>query len=143
MSSALPEVTDEGLITGETGAQRLIGWVVDVGRSDGRARLTLEVGDQHTNRHKVLHGGIIAMLLDSACGYTGSLSLDREKLPQMLTLSFNTQYLAPAGPGKVVATGRVTGGGRKTMFIEGELHDANGVLVATSTGVYKTVRQES
>ncbi|MHA6264552.1 PaaI family thioesterase [Arenibacterium sp. CAU 1754] len=141
MNSAQPEETP-GLIVGETGAQRLVGWVTDVSHADRRARLYLDVGPQHTNRHGVLHGGIIAMLLDSACGLTGSLKADPETLPPMLSLSFNTQFLAPAKSGHVTAIAQVTGGGRRTLFISGELHDQDGTLVATSAGVYKPVPQE-
>ncbi len=79
------------------------------------------------------------MLLDSACGYTGSLHLDRAAMPQMMSLSFTTQFLAPCGRGRVMAIGRVTGGGRRTLFIDGELRDAEGRLVATGTGVYRPV----
>lgn len=145
MRSVPPDTASSRLIDGETGAQRLIGWITDVGQPDNRARLYLDVTPDHTNRHGVLHGGIIAMLLDSACGYTGSLHIDRDSLPQMLSLSFTTQFLAPGSGGSVVAMGQVTGGGRKTLFIAGELWDADGQLIATSTGVYKPVpqRQES
>lgn len=139
MPSALPEIDAAGLIHGETGAQRLIGWTTDVGQPDGRARLYLDVDERHGNRHGVLHGGIQAMLLDSACGYTGSLHLNREEMPQMMTLSFTTQFLAPCGSGRAMAIGRVTGGGKRTLFIEGELWDAAERLVATSTGVYRPV----
>ncbi|MEC7257991.1 MAG: PaaI family thioesterase [Pseudomonadota bacterium] len=141
MNSAQPKENGR-LIDGETGAQKLVGWVTDVSHPDGRARLTLQVDDRHTNRHGVLHGGIIAMLLDSASGYTGSRHADDESLPPMLSLSFTTQFLAPAHAGEVMAIGRVTGGGRSTLFIEGELRDAEGRLIATSTGLYKRVPQE-
>ncbi len=139
MPSALPDIDAAGLIHGETGAQTLIGWTVDVGQPDRRARLYLDVDDRHSNRHGVLHGGIQAMLLDSACGYTGALHLDHETLPQMMSLSFNTQFLAPCGQGRVMAVGRVTGGGKRTLFIEGTLFDADERLVATGTGVYRRV----
>ena len=43
--------------------------------------------------------------------------------------------------GRVTATGKVTGGGRNLMFLEGELHDEDGRLLATATGVYKKVRE--
>jgi len=139
LPSAPPEIDAAGLIHGETGAQKLIGWTTDVGQPDGRARLYLEVDARHTNRHGVLHGGIQAMLLDSACGYTGSLHLDRAAMPQMMTLTFTTQFLAPCGPGRVTAIGRVTGGGKRTLFIDGELRDAGDRLVATGTGVFRPV----
>ena len=141
LRSVPPESASNRLIIEETGAQKLVGWVTDVGQPDGCARLYLDVTIDHTNRHGALHGGAIAMLLDSACGYTGSLHIDREALPQMLSLSFTTQYLAPGGSGQVMARGLVTGGGRRTLFIAGELLDSDGRLLATSTGVYKPVRQ--
>jgi len=129
-------------IDGETGAQRLIGWVVEL-RADTGAQLVLNVGDQHTNRHGVLHGGIMAMLLDSASGYTGAFHFDPASLPQMLSLSFTTQFLAPVAAGQVVtARGQVTGGGRSTLYINAQLHDATGQLAATSTGVYRRVNRE-
>ena len=134
----MPSAQPDGLLRDQTGAQTLVGWVTDTTHPDG-ARLILEVGPQHTNRHGVLHGGIIAMLLDSACGYTGSMWTDRVSLPPMLSLTFTTQFLAPAREGTVTASGRVTGGGKRTLFIAGELHDAEDRLIATSTGVYKPV----
>ena len=64
------------LIRDETGAQRLLGYTLDVGEGDGRARCRLVVDDRHLNRSGVLHGGIAAMLLDNACGATASLTVD-------------------------------------------------------------------
>lgn len=141
MPSVQPEDSN-GIVIGETGAQRLVGWITDVSHPDGRARLHLDVTDQHTNRHGVLHGGIIAMLLDSSCGISGSLHVDPVIRPPMLSMSFTTQFLGPVQAGRVTAIGTVTGGGRKTLFIAGELFDATGQLVANSTGVYKQARQQ-
>ncbi|PJE34462.1 PaaI family thioesterase [Pseudooceanicola lipolyticus] len=143
MNSAPPEPGRAHLITDATGAQRLIGWTTDLGHRDGRPRLYLDLGAQHGNRHGVLHGGIIAMLLDSACGYAGARHLDPVALPELLTLSFTTQFLAPVAGGRVTALGTVTGGGRRTLFIAGELFDEDGRLAATSTGVYRPVAKET
>ncbi len=49
---------DAGVIVDETGAQRLVGYTVDVGQPDRQARVRLVVEGSHTNRHGVLHGGI-------------------------------------------------------------------------------------
>lgn len=143
MNSAQPEAVTNTLRIGETGTQRLIGWVSDTGHPDGRARIWLDVTDDHTNRHDVLHGGIIATLLDSVCGITGSMRVDPVLLPPMLSVSFTVQFMAPMTRGRITGVGTVTGGGKRTMFISGELHDEQGRLIATSTGVYKPVRQET
>lgn len=129
-------------IRNETGTQRLVGYVVDVGHSDGCARCWLDVDERHTNRHNVLHGGIASMLLDSASGATGSLTVDPGGLTPFLTLSMTTQYLAPGKPGRVTARGEIVGGGRSIKYINAELRHEDGTLIATSSGVYKPVPKE-
>lgn len=130
----------EGLIENETGAQRLIGYVLDVGRGDGSARCWLDVGPQHTNRHGMLHGGLIVSILDNAMGATGSLTVSADGRAPFLTVSMTTQFHAPARLGdRITATGRVTGGGRSLLFIAGELVDRDGRLIATASGVFKPV----
>ena len=66
----------DSIIRDETGAQSLIGYVLDVGQGDGRARCHLEIGPQHLNRQDNLHGGIAMSVLDNALGATASLSVD-------------------------------------------------------------------
>ena len=131
-----------GQIAGETGTQRLIGYVIDVGHGDGRARCWLDLGPQHLNRHGVLHGGIITMLLDSASGATGSLTVDETGRAPFLTVSLATQFVAPVSAGRVTATGTVTGGGRSLLHVAGELLDDRGRVIATGTGVFKRVPPE-
>ncbi|WP_299965073.1 PaaI family thioesterase [uncultured Roseobacter sp.] len=129
----------ETLITGETGAQQLMGYVLDVGHPDQRARCRLEVTRDHLNRHGVLHGGISSCLLDSAAGATASLSVDATGRVPFLSVSLNINYVAPARPGPIEATGMITGGGRSLLFVAAELRDRDGTVLATSTGVYKRV----
>lgn len=132
-----------GVIRDETGAQRLLGYVLDVGRGDGRARCHLALSEAHTNRHGALHGGIAAAMLDNALGATASLTVDASGTAPFLTISMTTQFLAPAHAGDdLVATGRLTGGGRATLFVDGVLERSDGTLIATATGVFKRVPQE-
>ncbi len=134
-------VSEEHLIRDETGTQTLIGYVVEVSDPE-HGKCWLDVGPQHTNRHGVLHGGIAAALLDNASGTTGSLSVNPTGRRPFLTISMTTQYLAPGMPGRVTATGRVTGGGRSLLYITAELVHEDGTLIATSTGVFKRVPEE-
>ncbi len=129
-----------GVITNETGAQRLLGYVLDVGQGDGCARCYLTLGEQHLNRHSVLHGGIATTMLDNALGATASLTVDDSGRAPFMTLSLNTHFLAPARLGaELVATGRLVGGGSAVKFVDGELVDADGTLIATASGVFKRV----
>ena len=138
MTGDVPPET--GIIRDETGAQRLIGYVLDVGAGDGTARCRLDLDARHMNRHDRLHGGIAAMLLDNASGAAGSLSMDPTGRHPWLTLALNVQFLAPGLPGRVTATARITGGGRRTKFVEAELRHEDGTLIATSSGVFQPIR---
>lgn len=133
----------DGIIRGETGTQRLIGYELDVGQPDRRARCRLLVDERHTNRHGVLHGGIAALLLDNACGATASLTLDEGGRQPFLTISLNVDFVGAGREGGVTATGRVTGGGRSLVFVAAELVADDGTLIATASGVFKRVPQEA
>ncbi len=128
-------------IRNETGTQRMVGYVIDVGHSDGGARCWLDLDDRHLNRHNVLHGGIASMLLDSASGATGSMSVDPSGRAPFLTVSLTTQFMAPGLPGRVTAIGRLVGGGKSLKYIAAELTHEDGTLIATSNGVFKRVPQ--
>jgi len=132
-----------GIIVDETGTQRLVGYTLDVGRPDGRARCRLVVHDRHTNRHGVLHGGIAAMLLDSACGATASLTVDDSGRRPFLTISLNIDFVGAGRLGGVTATGHVVGGGRSLLFVAAELVHDDGTLIATASGVFKRVATET
>jgi len=114
-----------GIIENETGAQRLLGYILegyilDVGQSDKRARCSLTITDEHTNRHGSLHGGIVSAVLDNAMGATASLTVDETGKTPFMTISLNTQFLTPAKNGETItAVGRVVGGGLSIKFLEG------------------------
>lgn len=129
-----------GIIENETGTQRTLGYVLDVGQGDGRARCRLIVTGSHTNRHGALHGGLSTVLLDNAMGATASLTVDPTGRSPFLTISLNTHYIASARIGDaLVATGRVVGGGRSLLFVDGTLEDEAGRTIATASGVFKRV----
>lgn len=130
-------------IEGETGTQTTLGYLLEIGHDDGGARCHLDVVHAHTNRHGVLHGGITTTVLDNAMGATSSLTVDDTGRTPFQTISMTTQFLAPAFLGKrVTAVARVTGGGRSLLFLAADLHDEDGRLIATATGVFKRARTE-
>ncbi|UWR21946.1 PaaI family thioesterase [Sulfitobacter sp. S190] len=137
----MPLAPPETLIRDETGTQRLVGYVVDVS-DPAHGRCWLDVDERHLNRHGALHGGIAVTLLDNASGTTGSLTVDATGKAPFLTVSLNTQFVGSGKPGRITATGTVTGGGRSLLFISADLRHEDGTLVATSTGVFKRVPKE-
>lgn len=137
-------VRPDGTIRDQSGTQKLVGYVVDVGQSDQLGRAWLDVDERHSNRNGLLHGGIIAMLLDAACGFTASMRLGEGKaLTPLVTVTLNTAFIAGARIGsRVTATGYPAGGGKKIAFVNGEMRDDEGRLIATAQGVFKKTPAE-
>lgn len=116
--------------------QELIGYQVSRA-DDGSAIVTMQIGAQHFNRDQIMHGGISALLLDTALGYTVRLQRDASGTNPVATVSLNVQYLAPGRPGACTTRARITGGGKKLVFAEGELTHEDGTIIARATGVFR------
>lgn len=120
----------------ESGAQRMIGYVM---RFDGEARTAtcfLDVEDKHFNRSEIVHGGILASMLDNVCGTACSLTVVPNVRYPFRTVSLSINYLKPARKGRLVAKGRVVGGGRNLSFSEGEIYDEAGEVIATASATF-------
>lgn len=141
MPSVPPDSAKRTLVAPTSGAHLLIGYDVDLCAGDGTARVTLDVLPKHLNRNETLHGGIIAMLLDASAGFAASQAHGDELSP-VLTVALNTQFLASARQGQVVATGSVKRAGRSICYADAELRDVHGTLLATGNGVFKYLRKE-
>ncbi len=109
----------------------LTGW------GPGYARFEIDMEAHHANRHGKLHGGVYAIVLDSAMGFSGAFTGDPDDRILTMTLSMTTNFLGAARGPRLVAEGWHTGGGRKIFFTEGRMTDSDGTLVATATGTFK------
>ncbi|SHE76126.1 uncharacterized domain 1-containing protein [Modicisalibacter ilicicola DSM 19980] len=111
---------------------RLTEWTTD------RCEWGLDIEPQHLNTQGSLHGGIIATLLDVACGYSGFCLANDDSGIRAATISLTVHYMAKASRGRLVAQGRRTGGGRRIFFAEAELIDyANNAVIATASGSFR------
>jgi uncharacterized protein (TIGR00369 family) len=119
-----------------SGFRQLVGYRVASWR-DGAADLTLTIGPRHLNRSGVLHGGVIATLIDAAGGYAGCYCAKPGHVRRSVTVSLSTQFLAQAKTGVLMAKARVRGGGTKIFVTTIEVVDGSGRLVAIGEGVYR------
>jgi uncharacterized protein (TIGR00369 family) len=78
-----------------------------------------------------VQGGMLTAMLDIAMSYAVLVSLPDEQL--IPSLEIKTTYLAPAQPGRLIATGSTLRKGTSIAFMEGRLHDADGKLLATAS----------
>ena len=100
----------------------------------GQATLSIPRHERVFQQQKFIHGGVLAIGLDSACGYA-ALTLAEENL-EVMTIEFKTSFIAPAGQERVIFTGRVIKPGRRVIFTESTAHGLDGdrrILLATMT----------
>jgi uncharacterized protein (TIGR00369 family) len=116
--------------------QRLLGFRITEWRS-GAATVALEISEQHLNRAGILHGGVLATLVDAAGGFCGNYSDDPREIPASTTLTLVTNFISSAATGQIVARGRRTGGGHRTFFANVEVFSAEETLLATGSGSYQ------
>jgi uncharacterized protein (TIGR00369 family) len=119
-----------------SGFRQLVGYRV-LEWHDGEATITLTIGPRHLNRSGVLHGGVIATLIDAAGGYAGCFCPHEGRVRRSVTVSLNTQFLAQAKTGVLTARAQVRGGGKRLFVSTVEVHDGAGTLVGLGEGVYR------
>ena len=78
-----------------------------------------------------VQGGLIAGFLDEVMGGALLASSGGERLPLNLDMNLTFVSMVPIAP--IIAKGRVVKAGRRIAFLEGELFDENGKLLARAT----------
>lgn len=117
---------------------RFVSW------SEGRAELHLPVRHDHLNGAFAVHGGVFATMLDNAVTFCAAFAGEGRPGHRCLTLSLTTSFVAPAVEGDVlIARARIAGGGRKLVFVQGEIVNQQGVRLAHGDAVIKRVAAPS
>jgi acyl-CoA thioesterase len=95
---------------------------------EGRARLRLPVKDELKNLYGILHGGVIAALLDSSCSIAVGTLLEEDEAA--VTLDQRINYISNVKEGVLYGEGRALHKGRFTGVGQAEVRDEEGNLVA-------------
>jgi uncharacterized protein (TIGR00369 family) len=101
--------------------------------SPGVAVMAATPDESHYNPIGSVHGGFFATLLDSVCGCAVQTTLPAGTGYTSLDLSVSFLRGITTDTGRVVATGRVTKPGSRAAFVEADIKDAQGRLLATAT----------
>ena len=75
-----------------------------------------------TQQHGVFHGGVVASLVDVACGYAALSVMPDDR--EVLTVEFKVHFLKPAKSDRIIAVGQVVQAGRTLTVCEGSVFDA-------------------
>jgi uncharacterized protein (TIGR00369 family) len=111
------------------------GWLGSsvVAARDGEVEIAMDVEPHHLNLQGLVHGGVIATLLDSAAGMSVRTRISEDR--RHVTAQLNVNYLTPALPGRLVARGTAVRVGVSIAYAESQVVDDRGRVVAKATAV--------
>ena len=100
---------------------RTIGAVLESVES-GTVAISCGFEEGLTQQHGLFHGGVVASLVDVACGYAALSVMPDDR--EVLTVEFKIHFLKPANADRVIAVGQVVQAGRTLTVCEGTVFDA-------------------
>lgn len=103
----------------------------------GRVEIEFGYHPDFTQQHGFLHAGVVATVLDSACGYAAFSLMDADSA--VLTVEYKVNLVAPAQGESFKAVAQVVKSGRTLSVCRGEAH-GDGKLVALMTGTIMAIR---
>jgi uncharacterized protein (TIGR00369 family) len=116
---------------------RLIGFEAkDI--NDGRATVVLAAGPQHANPMGTLHGGILCDIADAAMGMAFASTLAPEE--SFTTVELKINFFRPVWEACLKAEGRVVRRGRSLGYLECEISNERGQLVAKAASTCLVLR---
>ena len=109
---------------------RLIGF--ETGEiTEGRAILTLAAGPQHANPMGTLHGGVLCDIADAAMGTAFASTLGPDE--SFTTVELKINFFRPVWQARLRAEGKVIRRGSTMGYMECEITDEQGRLVAKAS----------
>jgi uncharacterized protein (TIGR00369 family) len=94
----------------------------------GHVEIELPFREDLTQQKGYVHGGILGMIADSACGYAAFSLMPADC--SLVTVEYKINILNPA-LGSLLARGRVVKPGRTLTVAQGDVYGAGGQHVAT------------
>lgn len=127
-------------VTALSDFSRYLGFTIERAEP-GFALMRVPFREEFRNMSQVAHGGVIAALMDTACGVALTADADGVRRSRVVTVSFALTYLAPFTQGTACCEARVVGGGRKLKTVETKCIGAdNETLLATGHGVFRRIQ---
>jgi uncharacterized protein (TIGR00369 family) len=96
-----------------------------------RCRVDLELAERHMQPFGIVHGGVLATLVDTATFWAAFMRLPEDA--GLVNVDLKLNYLKAATGGSLRTEGRCLRAGRQISYAEASVLDATGELVAHGT----------
>lgn len=116
----------------------LLGWtLLDMDEEAGTVRIGFTARPEFLNPAGFVQGGFLAAMLDDVMGPAALVMSDGWSFTS--TIDMNVSFLAPAKAGPLIGEGSVIQLGRTIGYLQGELRDEAGTLIARATSTARLV----
>ena len=117
---------------------KTLGWTLRaIDAEAGTIEIGFVAGEDFTNPTGAVQGGFVAAMLDDTMG-PAVFAMGKGEIFAP-TLDLNVSFIRPARPGTFVGKGRVVSLGKSIAFLEGELYDSEGNLIARATATARVM----
>ena len=118
------------------------GSIIELDMDSQRAIFTFTVPLDYCHSGDVVQGGFVTAMLDAAMSH--ALFGTDDTISDVASLDIATQFIGVCrGKQPLRVTGRVKKAAFKTAFLEADIEDKTGTLVATAQSVAKLSRQQT
>lgn len=120
--------------------QLLGGKVVSFAEKNGVVEMHFAVGESLCHSGDIVQGGFLAGMLDAAM--THAVFADLRDFVIVATLEIKVSYLEVARPGTIIGRGWIARMGKTISFLEGELTNSDGVVLARSSSTARIIHRK-
>lgn len=106
---------------------------IDIDRAD----IELEIGTCHFQPFGIVHGGVLATLIDTATFW--AVFMRNPQDAGLVNIDLKLNYLKPVADGRLTAEGRAIRSGKSISYAEARVLDSAGELVAHGTSTLMTL----
>ena len=115
---------------------RVAGWMPE----RRELRMEFEIGTDFCHSVDVVQGGFVTAMLDASMAHA-VLAAEPQHAVRVSSIDIHVSFLRVARAGRFAAIGSIVKAGRTIAFLEAELFDAKGDLVATATSSAHLTRE--
>ncbi len=105
-----------------------------------RATIKLDLGNCHLQPFGIVHGGVLATLIDTATFWAVFLRIPEDA--GLVNVDLKLNYLKPVTNGQLTALGSSIKSGRSISYAEAKVLNADGELLAHGTSTLMTLPEK-
>jgi uncharacterized protein (TIGR00369 family) len=110
--------------------------------SPGHIMYSMPITEQHLATPIAAHGGAVSALMDATMGVC-ALSQVLEDKKVVSTIEMKISFIAPGLMGDtLIATAQIIKSGQRLLFVEGQIKNQKGDLIAIATGTFNSYPAE-